>query len=175
MASWGQLKKVCEMQVQHFALVSDKKIGTWGIPLVKLSWSKDFCLKKTNHPKTVPMDMLHTSILLKYQLPQLVENRSCLFSPCSVGCAHRCETVKCCPRGSAILLCKWIQRCDILLAGTGGTYENLTDCHRFAWWIDWSLLSQTSLILLFLLFKMTFSRGGMLSVFFLSDSFCLFS
>lgn len=103
---------------------------------MKLSWSKDSCLKKTNHPKTVPMDMLHTSILLKYQLPQLVENRSCLFSPCSVGCTHRCETVKCCPRGSAILLCKWFQKCDILLAGTGGTYENLTDCHRFAWWID---------------------------------------
>lgn len=114
------------MQVQCFPLVSDAKIGTWGIPLVKLSWSRFPSLKKANHPESVTLDMLHTSIILKYQLPQLVGNRSCLFSPCSVGCSHSCETVKCFPRGSTILLCKWIQKCDILLAGTGGAYESLT-------------------------------------------------
>lgn len=125
--------EVREIQVQHFSLVSDTRMGNWG--KFSESWFRDPSLKQILK-KNVILDVVHISIPLKHRLSRLVGKKSCLFSPCSVGCSHSCETVKHCPRGSAILLWKWIQKCDILLAWTGGACKSLTDCHRFAWWID---------------------------------------
>lgn len=58
--------------------------------------------------------MVHTSIPLKYNLPQLVGKKSCLFSPCSVGCSRSCETVQHCPGG--------------VLSCYGNEFINLTFC-----------------------------------------------
>lgn len=60
------------------------------------------------------LNVVHTSLSLRYQLPQLVGKKSCLLSPCSVGCSHNCETVKLCPGG--------------VLSCYGNDFRNVTFC-----------------------------------------------
>lgn len=152
---------VRDTQVQHFPLASDTKMGNWGVPLVNIDLGTTARRKQILEKVWLWM-LVHISIPLKYRLPQLVGKKSCLFSPCSVGYSHSCETVKCCSMGNAILLWKWIQKCDILLAGTDlpvkawrtsiGLPDGLTPIIAEPKFIDYAL-------------RMTFLRGRLCRIF----------